>query len=201
MFFVNGVHGGTILVCAPKGQRHPPHPTPSQRHCYLSAVPLDTVADLCIQAGKQRWHTDAQRATKTAAMSGSNIKKSARKYQNNNSFYSASEDQINKFLSQQIKMNIVIGAVLFERAIYSARYMWNDTQFGRVVIWNGTNELLSAEVTSVDGDVMSRHYLLLFIHCLSPQESSDVVLQGSVFKVKLCQQIFLLASNMCFLSV
>lgn len=104
-------------------------------------------------------------------MSGSHINKSACKKQNNNSFYSTREDQINKFLSQQVKMNIVIGAVLFERAIYSARYMWNDTQFGRAVIWKGTNELLSAEVTSVDGDVMSHHYLLLFIHCLSPQES------------------------------
>lgn len=49
-------------------------------------------------------------------MSGSHKNKSARKKQNNNSFYSASEDQINKFPSLQIKMNIVIGAVLFRRS-------------------------------------------------------------------------------------
>lgn len=54
-------------------------------------------------------------------------------------------------------MNNVIGMeaerLLCGRAIYSARYMRNDMQFGRVVMSNGTNGLLSAEVTSVDGDV------------------------------------------------
>lgn len=54
-------------------------------------------------------------------------------------------------------MNNVIGMeaerLLCGPAIYSARYMRNDMQFGRVVISNGTNRLLSAEVTSVDGDV------------------------------------------------
>lgn len=127
----------------------------SQRHCYLSTGPLDTVADLCTQAGKQGWHRDAREATRTEAMSGSPINRFAHKYQNNNSFYSTREGQINTFLLQQIKMNNVIGMeaerVFLGWAIYSARYMRNDVQFGRVVIWNGTNELLSAEVTSVDG--------------------------------------------------
>lgn len=103
------------------------------------------------------------RSYKRTAMSGSHINRFAHKNQNNNSFYSTSEGQINTFLLLQIKMSNVIGReaerALLGWAIYSARYIRNDMQFGRVVIWNGTNQLLSAEVTSLDGDVMSHHYL------------------------------------------
>lgn len=63
---------------------------------------------------------------------------------------------------------------LLERAIYSARYMQNDMQFGGVVIWNGKNELLSVKV---DLYGWWCNITLFFIHCIFPLEFSDIVLQ------------------------
>lgn len=63
-------------------------------------------------------------------------------------------------------------------AIYSARYMQNDMQFGRVVIWNGKNELLSVKV---DLCGWWRNITPLFIHNIFPLDFSDMMLRR--FKV------------------
>lgn len=89
-----------------------------------------------------------------------------RKTRNNNCFYSTHEGQINTFLSWQIKMNNAGRA----SAIYSARYMGNGMQFGRVVTWNGTNELLSAPVTFCG---RWRDVRPLLICGVIPQQSSE----------------------------
>lgn len=86
--------------------------------------------------------------------------------------------KINKFLLQQTKMNYVKGIEaergLLGWAIYSARYIQNDMQFGRVVIWNGKNELLSVKV---DLCRWWCNITPLFIHNIFPLEFSDIVLQ------------------------
>lgn len=91
---------------------------------------------------------------------------STQKTWNNNCFYSTHEGQINTFLSWQIKMNN--GGQ--ERVIYSGRFMGNGMQFGRVVTWNGTNELLSAAVTFCG---RWRDVRPLLIRSVIPQQSSE----------------------------
>lgn len=157
-------HGCTILSLAPEGRNGSAGTPLCQRYCYLSTGPVGATADPCTRAGKQ------QRQRREELLE----RQPHRKTRNNNCFYSSHEGQINTFLSRQIKMNNGGRA----SAVYSARYMENGMQFGRVVTWNGTNERLSAAVTFCG---RWRDVRPLLICSVIPQQSSESELVRVLF--------------------
>ena len=144
-------HGSAILGAAPKGLPVLWGPPLCRCHCYLSTGPLDTVADPGIQGRKQQWHWDTSGATGTAATG--KVAAAETDSHTNTKIIAVLQYQWRPYKQISVSANKdelchrYRGWVsLVKMSLYSARDMQNDMQFGRVVIWNGRNELLSVRV-------------------------------------------------------